>query len=70
MALRNELVTVTLDKQTAREVAVALWSLSHLLDNIPPNDSSEELARLRMAAQLIASQACDLPTGYFRGVQR
>lgn len=67
MALRNELVTVTLDKQTAREVAVALWSLSHLLDNIPPNDSSDELGRLRRAAQLIASEACDLPTGYFRG---
>ncbi len=70
MALDNKTVTVTLDKQTAREVAVALWSLSHLLDNIPSNDSSDELGRLRRAAQLIASEACDLPAGYFRGVQR
>jgi len=63
-------VTVTLDRQTAQEAAVVLWGMTQLLENIPPNDTSDTVERLRDAVFILAHATCALPHDYFASWER
>lgn len=59
-------VTVTLDRQTAQEIAVTLWGITSLIHD----DTDPTLQRLRNATFIMAEVACELPADYFASWER